>query len=314
MPAPHQALIRVERCGVCGSDLSMTSGGAFDVPCGTVLGHEYAGEVVAVGADGWLQIGDRITALPMSSCGHCAACLADTPLHCAQIRQMTGGYGEYTLVEQRFAMRLPPSLSFADGALVEPLAAALRGVRKLPITAAARVAVIGAGAMGSASIFWARQLGAHAIAAITRSRRHEDLVQTMGADALLTTGEGLSERIIDALGGPPDIVIEAAGAAGTLQQALELVRPGGSILSLGGCMQAETILPVLAMWKEVSFIFSAAYGTREFRIALDTLDAGAVSPRAMIGEIIGLDELPARFAAMRSGAHAAKIMVNPTLA
>lgn len=311
VPAANQALIRVERCGICGSDLHMTSGSPFDVPHGSVLGHEYAGEVVGVGPVGWLRVGDRITALPMSACGHCAACRADTPLHCSALRHMIGGFGEYTLVDQRMAMRLPDSLSFDDGALMEPLASGLRGVRKLAIPAGARVAVIGVGAIGAASIFWAKRMGAGSIAAIARSRRHEDLALTLGADVLVTTGDGLSERLTQQLGGVPDIVIEAAGVADALQQAIELVRAGGSILSLGGCMHEDKILPVLAMVKEVRVLFSAAYGSKDFREALDAMDSGALSPRAMIGETIGLDALPERFEAMRSGPHAARILVNP---
>ena len=312
VPAAGQALIRVERCGICGSDLHMTSGSPFDVPHGTVLGHEYAGEVVEAGPGGSkLKPGERVTALPMSACGSCAWCVADAPLHCPQFRSMAGGYGEYTLVDERMVLRLPASLSFVDGALVEPLACGLRAMRKLAIYPGARVAVIGAGAIGAASIFWARRFGAGSIVAIARSRRGEALVGTVGADGLVQTGEGLAERLGAALGGEPDIVIEAAGAPGTLQQATELVRKGGSILSLGGCVAPDTIVPLLAMWKEVRFLFSVAYGKADFREALDTLDAGAVTPRAMVGETIALDDLPQRFEAMRSGSHAAKVMVAP---
>jgi threonine dehydrogenase-like Zn-dependent dehydrogenase len=312
VPRPGQALIRVERCGICGSDIHMTSGSPFDVPHGTALGHEYAGDVVAVGpGESRLAIGDRVTALPMTSCGTCPACLADTPLHCPHLLSMQGGYGDYVLIDQRLAMRLPQTLSYADGALTEPLASGLRGVAKLDRLAGARVAVIGAGAIGAAAMFWSRQLGARRIVGTARSTRGEELALTVGADAFVAGGEGLAERVADALGGPPDIVIEGAGAVGTLQQAVDLSRVGGTILSLGGCIRPDTIMPLLAMVKEVRVLFSVAYGARDFRQALDTLDAGALSPRAMIGDTITLDALPERFEAMRSGSHAAKVMVAP---
>lgn len=304
---PHQAVIRVGRCGICASDMHMTSGSAFDVPCGTAMGHEYAGEVVAIGPDGWLKVGDRVTALPMAGCGRCEACRADRPLHCPELRSMAGGYGEYTLIDQRVAMRLPASLSLEDGALVEPLASALRGVRKLDITPETRIAVIGVGAIGASAIFWARRAGADRIVALTRTRRHAELAQTMGADALVTDAGALP----DMLGGAPDIVIEAAGARGMLQQAIDLIRPAGTILSLGGCVVPDTILPVLGMWREATIRFSVAYGTSEFREAIDTLDSGAVAPRAMVGETIPLSALPERFEQMRTGSHAAKVMVDP---
>ena len=311
-PGPHQALIRVERCGICGSDLHMTSGGLFDMPHGTAPGHEYAGEVVEVGAgDARLKVGDRVTALPMSDCGECPACLADTPLHCASMRSMAGGYSEYTLIDQRKAIRLPDSLDYDDGALIEPLASGLRGVCKLGDVSGKRVAVIGAGAIGSAAIFWARRRGAGPITAIARSTQNQALSQTLGADSFLTIADGLGLRLADALGGPPDIVIEAAGAVGAIQQAVDLVRVGGTILSLGGCALPDTIMPMLAMVKEVELRFSVAYGLCDFREAVESLEAGHVSPRAMIGETVTLDELPERFDSMRRGSHPAKVMVRP---
>ena len=311
-PGLDQALIRVERCGICGSDLHMTSGSAFDVPPGTMLGHEYAGEVVELGrGEPRLKVGDRVTAVPISGCGECPACAADMPLHCASMRSMQGGYAEYALIDQRQAVRLPTALSFADGALVEPLASALRGVRKLTLSSDTKVAILGAGAIGAASIFWTRRLGAGRIAAIARTRRNADLACTLGADAFLTLGEDLAGELAEALGGPPDIVIEGAGAAGAIQQSVDLVRIGGVILSLGGCIHPDTIMPVIAMMKEVNLRFSVAYGLSEFRRAVSEFDAGSVSPRTMIGDTIGLAALPDRFEAMRSGSHAAKIMVNP---
>jgi len=311
-PGPGQALIRVHRCGICGSDLHMTCGSPFDWPTGAALGHEYAGEVVETGDSGALKPGDRVTAIPMSACGHCPACLAGQPLLCAEFSPMSGGYSEYTLIEQRLAFILPASLTYDDGALVEPLAAALRGIQKLGNIAGARVAVIGAGGIGAGAIFWLRQLGATHIAAITRSNRAAALAATFGA-TLLTTGENLAGRLTETLGGPPDIVVEAAGVPGLLQLALDLIRPGGTILSLGGSTTPDPIMPALAMWKETRLLFSVAYGPAEFRQTLDTL-ATNTAPRAMIGETIPLTVLPERFDSMRHGSHPAKIMVNPQTA
>lgn len=312
-PGPDRALIRVHRCGICGSDLHMTSGSMFDVPCGTALGHEYAGEVVEVGPGVTnVKPGDRVTALPMGGCGDCPACRADMPLHCAQLQSMAGGYGEYTLIDTRGAIRLPESLTFEDGALVEPLASALRGVRRLSgLAERPRVAVLGAGAIGASAAFWARRLGAGPIAMIARTRRNEGLAAKMGADAFLTVGDDLSEELARALGGAPDVVIEGAGSAGAIQQSINLVRNGGTVLSLGGCTKPDSIMPAIAMFKDITLQFSVAYGFSDFVRSVETLDAGAVEPRALVGETIPLSALPERFEAMRAGSHAAKVMVDP---
>ena len=311
-PSAGQALIRVCRCGICASDLAMTAGSPFDMAAGTAPGHEYSGEVVEADADSGLKPGDRVTALPMASCGHCAACRAGAPLHCAQFVSMAGGYSEYALIDSRASFRLPDALSFEDGALVEPLASSLRGINALDIRPDSRVAVFGAGAIGAGAIFWLGRRGAGRIAAIARSCRSAELVGTMGASGLVTTGDTMASEVAEMLGGPPDIVIDAAGASGILQQAVDLVGWNGTILSLGGCMKPDPIIPFFGMIKEVTIRFSVAYGRYEFRHVLDTLEAGHLEPRAMIGDTIGLADLPARFEEMRSGSHPAKVMVDPT--
>ena len=308
-----QAVIRVCRCGICASDLAMTSGSPFDMPAGSAPGHEYAGEVVEAGADSGLKIGDRVTALPISSCGACAACQADAPLQCRDFRAMAGGYSEYALIDGRTAFRLPETLDFADGALVEPLASSLRGIRKLALGKQTRVAVMGVGAMGAGAIYWLRRLGAGPIAAIARSNRGADLAGTMGADGFITSGEGMGERLAQVLGGAPDIVIDAAGAPGIMQQAIDLVGWNGTVLSLGGCMKPDPIVPFFGMLKEATIRFSVAYGHQDFRRTLDALDAGHLEPRAMVSETIGLSQLPERFEALRVGSHGAKVMVDPRL-
>jgi threonine dehydrogenase-like Zn-dependent dehydrogenase len=312
-PSPGQALIRVCRCGICSSDLAMTAGSAFDMPAGAAPGHEYAGEVMEAGSKSGLKAGDRVTALPIASCGECSACRADAPLQCTQFRSMAGGYSEYALIDGRASFRLPDALSFEDGALVEPLASALRGVNTLDIRPDSRIAVFGAGAIGAGAIFWLRRRSAGRIAAIARSRRGEELVGLMGADGLVTTGDTMAGDVTELLGGPPDIVIDAAGVTGILQQAIDLIGWNGTILSLGGCMKPDPIVPFFGMIKETTIRFSVAYGRSEFRHVLDTLEAGHCEPRAMVGDTIGLSDLPARFEAMRSGSHAAKVMVDPTL-
>jgi (R,R)-butanediol dehydrogenase/meso-butanediol dehydrogenase/diacetyl reductase len=308
-----QAVIQVCRCGICASDLAMTSGSPFDMPAGSAPGHEYAGEVVEAGADSGLKIGDRVTALPISSCGACAACQADAPLQCRDFRAMAGGYSEYALIDGRTAFRLPETLDFVDGALVEPLASSLRGIRKLTLGKQTRVAVMGVGAMGAGAIYWLRRLGAGPIAAIARSNRGADLAGTMGADGFITSGEGMNERLAQVLGGAPDIVIDAAGAPGIMQQAIDLVGWNGTVLSLGGCMKPDPIVPFLGMLKEATIRFSVAYGHQDFRQTLNALDAGHLEPRAMVSETIGLSQLPARFEALRVGSHGAKVMVDPRL-
>ena len=311
-PADGEVVIRVGRCGICGSDIHMTSGHAMDFPVGTVLGHEFAGDIVAVGRGvERLKIGDRITAMPAAGCGRCIPCLSGYPLGCAQMQGYIGGFGEYMRVRESSAVRLPQSLSMADGALVEPLAVGLRGATLAQIASGDRVLILGAGAVALAVLFWARQSGASRIVLASPSRRRADMAVAMGADGFETLGDGESERIDAALGGPPDVVIECAGAVGVLQKCVELVGPGGTIVSLGFCMAPDAIVPSLATWKQVTIRFSFAYDLREFERCADTLDRGHVQPRMMITETIPLDALPDCFERIRGGSFQTKVHVDP---
>lgn len=310
-PGPGEAVIKVHRCGICGTDLHMTSGHGSDFPPETVLGHEYAGEVVAVGKDVKLKVGDRVSAMPAAGCGQCASCLSGFPLGCATMRGVLGGFGEYLRFDERSSILLPETLSMADGALVEPLAVGLGGVSLSGMLPGAKVAVLGAGAVGLACVYWARLLGAGKIVAMSPSARRADMAANMGADGFETLGEGDGDRLNAALGGMPDVVFECAGVPGVTQKAIELVAPTGTVVSLGFCGTPDPIIPALATWKRVTLKFSFAYNLREFQHCADAMQAGHVAPRAMISETVSLDALPAMFEALRNGANQTKVQVDP---
>lgn len=311
-PGPGEAVIRVQRCGVCGTDLHMTSGHGNDVPVGSGLGHEYCGEVVAIGKDvERLKVGQFVTAMPVAGCGACMPCLSGYPMACAAMRGMVGGFGEYMRIGADSTVVLPETLSAADGALVEPLAVGLRGVRLAALRPGARVAVLGAGAIGLAVIYWARLLGAGRIVALSRSTRRAELAGRMGASGFEALGEGEGERLTAALGGMPDVVFECTGAVGMTQKAVELVGPAGSVISLGFCAAPDPILPSLATWKQVTIRFSFAYDLNEFAHSVAMLDAGHVEPRLMISKTVSLEDFPAMLETLRDGANETKVHVDP---
>lgn len=311
-PGEGEAVIKVTRCGVCGTDLHMTSGHGNDFPVNSVIGHEYCGEVVALGkgVDN-LKVGQFVTAMPVAGCGRCAPCLAGYPMACAQMQGLVGGFSEYMRIAATSSIVLPDTLTPADGALIEPLAVGLRGIRLAQMPPGAKVAVLGAGSIGLAAIYWARLLGAGKIVAISRSSRRADLALQMGANSFEALGEGEAERVSAALGGMPDIVLECVGAVGMTQKAVELVAPGGTVVSLGFCTSPDPILPSLATWKQVTIKFSFAYDLREFEHSANALDAGHVEPRLMVSRTVGLDAFPDLFEQLRAGANETKIHVDP---
>lgn len=312
-PAPNEVVVEVCRCGICGSDLHLTSEPVFGVPSGVVLGHEYAGRVAALGSDvANVSVGDPVAVFPVHGCGHCATCLAGVPTWCSQFRFDGGGYAQYSLAESHQLVPLPRTLSLADGALVEPMAVSLHGVRLARSEAGARVLVVGAGPIGLATAYWAKRLGAGRVAVTASSTRRADLALAMGADVFVDPADASPAAVNAALGGPPDVVYECVGKVGLVQRCAEYCRPRGTIVVLGLCTHTDTFEPFQLVSKEQVIQASAFYEVRDFEMAARALDADADTPRAMVTDVIGLDALPAAFEALRHRSTQCKVLVNPS--
>ena len=311
-PGPNEVVVEVCRCGICGSDLHITEDPIFGVPSGTVLGHEYAGRIAAIGSKvDRVRIGEHVAVFPVHGCGHCATCLSGLPAWCPQMRFDGGGYGQYALAEQHQIVKLPNTLSLADGALVEPMAVGLHGVRLARSEPGARVLVVGAGPIGLAAAYWARRQGAGRVAVTASSTRRAELALGMGAHAFIDPADTSPGAVEAALGGPPDVVYECVGKPGLIQRCIEYCRPRGTVVVLGLCTPPDTFLPFQLVTKELTLQASAFYEVRDFEIAADVLDREGDAPRAMVTDLVGLDALPAAFEALRHRSSQCKVLVDP---
>jgi L-iditol 2-dehydrogenase len=312
-PGPDDVVIKVARCGVCGTDLSMTKGEMWDYGPGSQLGHEYAGEITAIGknVEGF-KIGEKITAVPSLSCGHCEACAHGNPVLC---RNKSGtamtGFADYARLPASVAVKLPNTLSLADGALVEPLAVSLYGVRNSGIQPGDRVLVLGGGTVALYAIYWARRLGAGRIVAMSRSARRRDLILQMGADAFLSYGENEIAEVTEALGGTPQIVYECVGSEGMLGKAVMHANIYGKIVSLGFCTHADPVMPALASYKCLTMQFLVGYTMRDFLYIADQMDKGHTDPKAIITGEAPLADLPAVFEKLRGPNNETKMHICP---
>lgn len=312
-PGPREVVIKVGRCGICGSDLTFTDPHSpAHYAAGSALGHEYAGEIVALGRDvSHLAVGDRVTAIPMTGCGSCPACQAGDPIACTQCRYIMGGFGEYTVADAAYVVRLPAGLSLTDGALVEPLACGAQAARLAEVEASSRVLVIGIGAIGLGAIYWARRAGCESIVASGQSDRRAELARQMGASAFIRHDSGFAAAVAEQLGGPPDIVFECSGAPGMVSEAIDNVGPRGTVLAAGFCFQPQPLVAAGALSKQIKIQFSLAYNLGDFQRAVDTLDAGFVEPAAMVSDIVALNELPETLESLRHDRSRTKVMVDP---
>jgi (R,R)-butanediol dehydrogenase / meso-butanediol dehydrogenase / diacetyl reductase len=305
-PGPDELVIRVAACGVCGSDIKAQP----FVPAGLVMGHEFGGEIVAVGSDAgdWRQ-GTRVAVLPVVSCGRCQYCSAGDVSHCAQTRyigmgQDRGGFAEFAAVPARHAFALPVDMPGIYAALVEPFAVGLHGVHSAQINSGEDVLVVGAGGVGLTTIAWARAKGAMRVTAADPDPQRRESACTMGATDALTS-------VTDADPNAYDVALECVGRPELLQSCQVVLRPRGRIIISGACAESTAIEPVTALLKELTVRFSVCYRPDEFREVIDGFSSGAIEPRPMVGPVLGLDEVADAFDLVRDAGVHGRVLVTP---
>jgi (R,R)-butanediol dehydrogenase/meso-butanediol dehydrogenase/diacetyl reductase len=309
---PGELVLRVHSAGVCGTDLHLSAEPA-SAPPGSVLGHEFAGEVVAVGAGvrGW-RGGERACALPLIGCGACAACLSGDSLGCEGLRtigsgDLPGAFAELVRVSAREAFRLSDGMDYDAGALVEPLAVGLHAMRAAALQPGESVLVLGGGPIGLATATWARHLGAADVVVADRLPARRALAGAFGATAAIDA----SDDAVLASGGLPDVVVECVGRPGLLQECVQRVRRRGRIVVVGACMTPDPVVPAIACLKEVEVRFAVAYSRQDFALALRMLAAGRVAGPGMITDRVTMDAFPAMFETLRTPTMQCKVMLRP---
>ena len=311
-PGEGQVVVKVGRCGICGSDLHMTEDAAYGCQHGDVLGHEFAGEVVALGrkAEG-LKTGDLVSVIPLKSCGNCEHCRKGEVQWCESFGLQGGGYAEYALTRPNQCVKLPADVSLADGAIIEPLAVALHGVNLSGLRKGDKVLVLGAGPIGLAVAFWVHRMGAAKVAVQDVAEFQKSRALEMGADVFVVDPAdpiGSAER---ALGGKADVVFECVGVPGLIAQGVEQVRPRGTILLLGLCTRPDTFNSFAMLSKEVRLVTSAFFTVPEYRASLDALAEGAIEPRLLVTDTISLADTPGVFESLKHRTRQCKVLIAP---
>lgn len=314
-PGPGELLVRIERAGICGTDVELFTGEMAYFGMGLThhplrLGHEWTGTVIAVGsaADG-LWVDRRVIGDTMLGCGDCADCRGGRQHVCARRSEVgiTDGWpgmlAEYALIPTRFAHYVPDAVSVDAAALVEPGANALRAVRAGHVDATTRLLIMGDGTIGLLATLFAVDTGADVTVVGLRADRLAlagglGARQVLSADLLPELERSSYDTVIDATTDP------AAPAAG-----LRLVRPGGR-LSLIGLSEAPSLLDtrdlVLADITAVGILSASPALTDALRAY-----AGGLDPTPVVGDTIGLGDVPDRLAGRTSGGPGPKTLVDP---
>ena len=311
-PDPGQVVVKVGRCGICGSDLHMTEDAAYGCKHGDVLGHEFAGEVVDLGREvEGLKTGDLVSVIPLKSCGHCEHCRKGEVQWCARFGLQGGGYAEYALTQPNQCIKLPADLSLADGAIVEPLAVALHGVNLSGLKAGDKVLVLGAGPIGLAVAFWVKRMGAGKVAVQDIADFQHNRALGMGADVFVVDPADPVGSAQAGLGGKADIVFECVGIPGLIEQAVSQVKNRGTILLLGLCTKPDTFNSFAMLSKEVRLVTSAFFTVPEYEASLEALAQGAIEPRLLVTDTISLADTPQVYESLKRRTNQCKVLIAP---
>ena len=231
-------LVRVAASGICGSDIPrFFHNGVHFYPI--VLGHEFSGEVVEVGAAvKRVRVGDRVSGAPLLPCMQCADCQKGNYSLCKHYSfigsRQQGSNAEYIVIPERNAVVFDPSTSFEQGAMFEPSTVALHGVLQCDYRGGGSVAILGGGTIGIFAMQWARILGAKSIAVFDISPERLALAKRMGADATFDTQEArFMEGAKEFSGGGFDYVFETAGVVPTMKMAFTLAANKAHVCFIG---------------------------------------------------------------------------------
>ncbi|QZA34327.1 zinc-dependent alcohol dehydrogenase family protein [Hydrogenibacillus sp. N12] len=299
-PAYGEVVIRVEACGICGTDQHIYHGlpGSAAVTPPRVLGHELAGEVVEIGEGvSELSIGDRVSVDPNIYCGRCRYCRDGRPHLCESLQAVgvtrDGGMAEYCRVPVANCHRLPDSMSSIEGAMVEPLGCVLHGIRKINVWPGASVLIIGGGFIGQLMLQAVKLHGASPVIISEPDEAKHELALRLGADVVVNPlrGDDL-ERELKRIGGA-DIVVECVGKAETMQQAVQSARKGGQIL-LFGVSSPDTriaISPYEVFSKELT-IRGSFINPHTHTAAISLIEQGKVRISPLISHTFRLEEVP----------------------
>ncbi len=300
---PGDALIKVDRCGICGTDVHIFNGHYAADRLPMTPGHEFAGTIAALGRDTLgLVVGGRAVADINIGCGRCYYCRRNEVLNCPQARQVgisrQGAFAEFVCVPGRLVIPAPGDMSFAVLALAEPVACVVRAARKARVTFGQSVVILGGGPIGNLHVQMMRLIGAAPIIVAEPMAARAALAREAGADVVVTDPAQVKQAVRDHTDGRgADLAIESVGRAALYALALDLIRPGGHVTAFGITGPDDTLaLPLLdTVLREISVKGSVAGMGEDMHDALTLLRHGRFQLDAFTAATFPLADIQAAF-------------------
>lgn len=313
-PGPGEILVKVIACGMCYSEIGHLHG---HYPFGTyptVPGHEISGVVAALGEGvTWPEVGTRVGAAWLyDSCGRCDQCARGDQILCTGGPKAVtginrdGGYAEYFVGRAGFVTPLPDGLDPVAGApLMCAGITAFNGLRQAGAVAGSKVAVLGAGGVGTMAVRFAAAMGAR-VAVVSRSRRAEAEAESLGAELFVATDEQDPAEALRNWGGA-DVLLNTAPDTGTGLAAFGGMRPGGTLLYLGFGAENVALPPAALVVNRLRVMGNPSGSPHDLRDTLEFAAAHGIVPEV---KTISLDEAPRALADMDAGRHRGRTVIK----
>ncbi|MDP4211198.1 MAG: zinc-binding alcohol dehydrogenase family protein [Bacteroidota bacterium] len=293
---PGYAILKIQRIGICGTDLHAFEGTQpyFSYP--RILGHELAGDLVEMSGSGDFKTGEAITIIPYFNCGHCIACRTGKPNCCASINvcgvHSDGGMAEYFQVPD-YALVHGDGLAYDQLAMVEPFAIGAHGIRRSSVAAGEFVLVVGSGPIGLGAMEFARIAGAEVIALDFNEQRLQFCRDVLNIPHVIRAG---SDNVMEQLkeithADMPSVVIDATGNKKAIEKGLDYLAHGGRYTLIG--LQKENIcFSHPEFHKRETTLMSSRNATRkDFEQVIDAIKRGSINPSSYISHRVSFDKV-----------------------
>ena len=324
IPADDEVLLRIHACGICGSDIHGWDGSTGRRRPPLIMGHEAAGEIVAVGprVERW-RLGDRVTFDSTISCGACPYCARGEVNLCDHRRvvgvapveyRQHGAFAEFLAVPARILYALPNGLTYQQAAMVEPVSIAIHAVQRVRLAPNATAVVVGAGMIGLFVIQALRWAGASRIIAVDLADNRLALARELGAtDTLRSDLMEVPAEVARLTGGNgADVALEVVGVSATLNLAIGSVRRGGCVVLVGN-LAAKTDFPLQAVVTRELTLHGTCGSAGEYPLCLDLIARGVIRVEPMISAVAPLVDGAAWFEKLsaKDGAIFMKVILAP---
>jgi (R,R)-butanediol dehydrogenase/meso-butanediol dehydrogenase/diacetyl reductase len=328
-PGPGEVLVRTAACGICGTDLHEYAAGPIVTPVEPhpltgaknpqILGHEFAGEVIAVGPDVTrVRAGDRVAIMPLAYCGHCAYCERGlqhlcTTMACVGLSHAWGGMAELATVAEYQVVRLPDGVTNRQGALIEPTAVAAYGVERAGVAPGDTVLVTGAGPIGALAALCARAAGASTVYVSEPNAARRARADALGVATVLDPTSvdvpAVLHEETDGLG--VDVAIECSGHPKGFDSAIRSLRRRGTLAQTGLFVGEASVEPMLWALNDLTIVGTWCYWVYDFDRIAAQIAAGDLPVERVITSSVALDGAPDAFALLASGtADEIKVLVE----